>query len=185
MTETQLLSVLADHRPTDATESAYIQEFRSLLVDTPAPFDRAQLHPGHITASAFVLSPDRARLLLIHHAKLGLWLQPGGHVDPTDADVLAAAQREVLEETRVGTTPAADLVKGLLDVDIHDIPANPRKGEGPHRHFDCRVLLQAADWAFTAGSDALDARWVEVHKVTDAGTDDSVRRAVRKLLEIL
>jgi len=177
-----LQPLLARHAPADAREAAYLERIRALLTDTRAPFSRSQLEPGHVTASAFVLDPSGRELLLIHHGKLGLWLQPGGHVDADDADILAAARREVAEEaglTDLGTVPGAPI---LLDVDIHDIPANPRKGEGPHAHFDVRVLLQARTRDLDAGSDALDARWVPLEQVQDAGTDDSVRRAVRKLL---
>jgi len=149
------------------------------LIEVDAPFSRKRFDPGHFTASAFVLSPDETKLLLILHGKLGLWLQPGGHIDADDADVVAACQREVAEET--GLTDVELLGDGLLDLDIHPIPANPKKGEGPHEHFDVRVLLRSRTWDFAAGSDAVDARWVPVDEVVDAGTDDSVLRAVRRV----
>lgn len=174
--------LLAAHRPADAREADFVVRIRQLLADTPAPFSRKQTEPGHVTASAFVLSPDGADVLLIHHGKLGIWVQPGGHVDPEDADILSAARREVAEETGMTGLVLEPGSPTLLDVDIHDIPANPRKGEGPHGHYDVRLLFRATDRAFRAGSDALDARWVPLEQVEDAGTDDSVRRAVRKLI---
>ena len=153
----------------------------SELLDTPGdPFSRGHFDPGHITASAFVLSPDGEDLLLILHGKLGLWLQPGGHVDPTDPDVLAAARREVAEEVGLGDEDVE--FGGLLDLDVHPIPPNPKKGEPAHEHFDVRILLTSRTRSFRVGSDAKDARWVPLSDVQDAGTDDSVRRAVRKLL---
>lgn len=183
MDKVSLLTLLREHQPADATEAGYIARMVEMVEGTDAPFSRAQTEPGHITASAFVLDPTGRELMLIHHAKLGLWLQPGGHVDAEDADIFAAALREVAEETGLVDVSLAPGFPRLLDVDIHAIPANPKKGEGPHEHFDVRILLQSRTRDFTAGSDALAARWVALPEVQDAGTDDSVRRAVRKLLD--
>ncbi|MFY0311407.1 hypothetical protein ACFMBG_16070 [Leisingera sp. D0M16] len=36
---------------------------------------------GHVTGSAFVMSPDMKSVLLTHHRKLGRWFQLGGHCD--------------------------------------------------------------------------------------------------------
>lgn len=40
---------------------------------------------------------DGDYVLLVHHRKAGLWLPPGGHVDP-DETPLQTAQREITEE---------------------------------------------------------------------------------------
>lgn len=174
---TDLGELLAAHRPADAREAGFLERMLRLLAVPGDPFSRDHFDPGHFTASSFVLSPDRGSLLLILHGKLGLWLQPGGHIDPGDPDVLAAARREVSEE--VGITELDVLGDGLLDVDIHDIPA--LKGDPPHQHFDVRFCFAARSLSFVAGSDAKAARWVPLGDVPDAGTDDSVLRAVRKL----
>ncbi len=179
-----LRALVRAHEPVDATEAGHRARMLALL-DVPAdPFARTHFGPGHFTASAFVLSPDARALLLILHSKLGLWLQPGGHIDPDDADVVAAARREVAEETGVldlAGVPGAP----LLDLDVHGIPPNPRKGEPAHEHFDVRVLFQARSWDFAAGSDAQAARWVSLPDVVDAGTDESVLRAVRRIATLV
>ncbi len=70
----------------------------AFLDELPAPFPRH--HPrAHFTASALVVDPSRARTALVHHRKLGIWVQPGGHLDADDASYEAAALREVREET--------------------------------------------------------------------------------------
>ena len=169
---------LTAFEPADELEATHRARMFELLA-RPDAFSRSCFDPGHFTASAFVLSPDGVDLLLILHAKLGLWLQPGGHVDPEDVDLLAGARREVEEETGI----AELTVEGaLLDVDIHRLPPHPKKDEPGHEHFDVRFLFRAASRDFVAGSDALDARWVPLAEVASAGTDESVERAVRKLL---
>ena len=78
----------------DATEASYVARMVE-LTEREAACERSHFAPGHFTASAFVLSPDRRELILIHHKKLGIWVQPGGHVETSDEDLLSAARREV------------------------------------------------------------------------------------------
>lgn len=130
--------------------------------------------PGHVTASAFVVDREHRRLLLIHHGKLHLWLQPGGHVDPGE-DVLTAAIREVQEETGVVGVPLHD---GIFDVDVHPIPASRRP---PHRHYDVRFLLEATSEDLMDSDEVLGVRWVPFDDVADLASDASVVRATAKL----
>jgi 8-oxo-dGTP pyrophosphatase MutT (NUDIX family) len=173
----QLRDLLLQFRASDANERAFIKRMLAL---TTAPGDALSSEhylPGHFTASAFVLSPDKRSLLLIFHSKLKRWLQPGGHIDPLDTDVLAAALREVQEETGLGQVVPCS--PQIFDVDIHEIPArDPRPA---HLHFDVRFLLQATTAEYQAGSDAQAARWVPLHEVNALQSDESVLRAVRKL----
>lgn len=174
-------SLVADHRPVDALEEAHQAEILAMLDHTPGPLARDSFDPGHITASAFVLAPTLDRLLLIWHSKLARWLQPGGHLDAADADVFAAARREVAEETGLTDLAAGPGFPRLLDVDVHVIPPNPKKQEPAHRHFDLRIALVAASTHAVAGDDALAVRWVDLSELTSIDTDESVRRAAARL----
>ncbi len=141
------------------------------------PCQRDHFVPGHFTASAFVLSPERDALLLIFHGKLARWLQPGGHVDPQDPDLLAAARREVTEE--VGLTQLELLAPAPFDVDVHEIP--PLRGDPAHRHYDVRFLFRAETREVQAASDAKAARWVPLPEIDLEISDRSVMRALEKL----
>jgi 8-oxo-dGTP pyrophosphatase MutT (NUDIX family) len=55
--------------------------------------------PEHFTASVLVLDESWERVLLTHHRKAGVWLQFGGHLEPGDDSLYAAAVREVAEES--------------------------------------------------------------------------------------
>lgn len=150
-----------------------------------AACERSHFAPGHFTASAFVLSPDGRDLVLIHHKKLGIWVQPGGHVDAADADLESAARREVAEEVGLtelepwGAERLGSGAAGLFDVDIHVIPA--RKAEPAHEHFDVRFAFRAQSRTLVLSEEVRDLRWVPLSEMDGMATDDSVMRAVKKL----
>ena len=180
MRRQHLVDLLENHQPHTEEEAGYRERMLSLVRAKGDAFSRSHYDPGHFTCSSFVLSPDREALLLIAHSKLKRWLQPGGHTEPTDADVFAAARREVAEETGI---TELELVDGLclFDLDIHAIP--PLGDSPPHEHFDLRFLFVAENYSFQAGSDASDARWVPLDQVSSHESDQSVMRAVSKLRE--
>lgn len=153
---------------------------RSLtLVHGSDPTDRDHFVPGHFTASGFVVSPDGASLLLIHHRRFDRWLQPGGHIDPGDPSPIAAAAREVLEETGIQTTPIGD---GLIDVDIHHIP--PRDPEPSHEHFDLRFAFLALTTDLIADDEVNDAVWARWEDLERYRVDGSVDRASGSLRRV-
>jgi 8-oxo-dGTP pyrophosphatase MutT (NUDIX family) len=96
---------------------------------------------GHFVASAVVLNPARDRALVIHHNFLKKILFPGGHIDQGE-DPMISAFREVFEETGYHARPLAAFP---INIDSHDIPANPAKNEGAHRHHDLLFLGEAND----------------------------------------
>lgn len=181
--QAHLRRLLDEFVPADERERRHRARILQLIEGTAAPFSREQYEPGHVTASAFVLNSDKSALLLILHSKLQLWLQPGGHVEADDPDVLASTRREVLEE--VGLSALELLQPGLFDVDVHEIPA--RRDQPAHEHFDVRFVFTTREREPKAGSDARDARWVPLSLLLTAdkdgayASDESVMRAVRKL----
>ncbi len=123
------------------------------LAATPSKFERNDFEPGHFTASAVLADRATRRLLLIFHPKLDRWLQPGGHFDPTDTSVVAAAAREVGEETGVLVDPLAAVPMAL---ETHRIPA---WGEEPsHLHLDLRFLFEVPEREQRLTAE-LETRW--------------------------
>lgn len=137
---------------------------------------RRECGPGHLTGSAWVVSPDRTRTLLTHHHKLDKWLQLGGHADG-DPDLLAVALREAREES--GLTNVRAVSAEIFDVDRHWIPA--RKSDPGHWHYDLRFLIEADPAeALVISSESKDLAWVEVARVTALNAEESMARMVRK-----
>ena len=87
---------------------------------------------GHITASGLVIRDGK--VLLIYHPYIKAWFQPGGHIDVGE-DPIDAAIREVHEETGFICSPDPNYLDPI-DIDVHEIPANPKKREGTHLHID-------------------------------------------------
>ena len=134
--------------------------------------------PGHFTGSAWLVSADGERALLLHHRKLGIWVQPGGHADG-DGDLAAVALREAEEETGLpGLCPEG----GVFDLDRHLIP--PRGSDPAHFHYDVRFVLRAgASEAFVVNGESHAMAWRPIREIaTDPEADESVRRMARKWL---
>lgn len=139
---------------------------------------------GHITASGFVLSPDGKKLALVRHKILGRYLQPGGHVEETDQNVLAAALREVLEETDIQSCRHLPFHSDPLvpiDIDTHEIPANPKRNEPPHLHHDFRFLFRSeSEVAPARRRRSGESQWIW-RPVKDAIAEETFKLVLTKL----
>ncbi|MFF0365191.1 NUDIX hydrolase [Streptomyces fungicidicus] len=123
---------------------------------------------GHITASGLVIDPERGRVLLTLHRKLEMWLQMGGHCEPGDVSLAAAALREATEES--GIAGLALVPGGPVRLDRHHTPCA--------WHLDVQYAALAPAGAVEAISDeSLDLRWLPYDEVADVA-DASVTRLV-------
>ena len=151
-----------------------------LLRTSSAPFSRTTFEPGHVTASAIVLSPNGTQVLLVHHERLGRWLQPGGHLEPSDATIGATARRELREET--GLAVPADVDGVLVAVDVHQIPA--ARGEPEHWHHDLMFYFPLPD-GVALPKEGPAVRWFAVDDLEELGADLAVRRGVARALALI
>ena len=129
---------------------------------------------GHLTASAWVVNHDATRGLVLLHAKIGRWLQPGGHADG-EPSLWGVALREATEETGID---GLEIWTEPIDVDVH-LFVNRQQAEPSHLHFDVRYVVRCPPGASPRGNHESDAlQWVTADRLTDAdlGLDASTRR---------
>ena len=142
----------------------------NIILSSSSPFSRVTTQ-GHITASGLVIKDDKA--LLIFHPYIKRWFQPGGHIDEGESPIEAAI-REVYEETGYVCEIDPDNQE-LLDIDIHEIPANPKKGEPAHLHIDLlyglKVLRQEQSM------EDIECRWLTLTDIESA----RIQRVLAKL----
>jgi 8-oxo-dGTP pyrophosphatase MutT (NUDIX family) len=146
VTSREISHTLSRYLASQPGEQESVAPLLSSLAEGADVTSRAAV-PGHVTCGAAVIN-DTGKVLVIRHKALKRWLLPGGHLDPGDPGLLAAARRELAEETGIPWQQAVsppDLDRIPLDIDVHHIPANPAKGEPAHWHADFRFAFWVTD----------------------------------------
>jgi 8-oxo-dGTP pyrophosphatase MutT (NUDIX family) len=155
--------------PADDREARSQAEFLAALDRLERPCDE-HADPTHVTASGVVIG---TRGVLLHrHKRMGIWLQPGGHIEPGETPE-DAALREVYEETglRLAHPPEGPR---LVHVDVHAAPKD-------HTHLDLRYLLTAGDADPTPPAhESQDVRWFTWDEAI-AAADPGLVGALRSL----
>jgi ADP-ribose pyrophosphatase YjhB (NUDIX family) len=164
-----LAELLRRHVALDEREEADRIAMLKLADELARPLSRAE-PSAHFTASAFVVDAACTRTCLVTHAKLGRLLQPGGHIEPSDASLEAAALREAREETALELTFHLDAPRPF-DLDIHEIPERP--DEPAHFHLDVRYLLVGS------GEPCAGAAWYAIGAAGDESVDRLAAKALR------
>ena len=160
-------------------EGETVERIRSLVAGHPDCFERTCL-TGHITGSAWIVSPDCSKFLMTRHRIFDRWLQLGGHSDGCTQPHLVAL-REAEEESGLSGFGLYREPEGFvpLDVDIHAIAA--RAGVPGHAHFDLRYLLMASvEKPLKISDESHDLRWFERNELMETIHEESVLRMLHK-----
>ena len=173
--------LLDRYRPEGEAETTDLGRVRALADITRNPWRREL--PLHVTASALIVHPPTARVLLRWHERQQAWLQVGGHGDPGETDPLAIAVREAAEETGL-----ADLVPWpdaqLRHLVIVDVPAGKR--EPAHEHADLRYFMatRTPDAARAENNDA-PLRWLSLAGAYKITSEVNLRETLARVERLL
>ena len=175
-------AALQNHHAADAIEARHQATVSQFVYENSDVFWQRQTIAGHVTGSAFVVNTAFTHTLLLHHAKLERWVQPGGHLDDSDASPAAGALREAIEETGISTLQLADIA--LFDIDVHAIPARDKNGENEpaHLHHDARYLVLSSDETVTLSAESLGFRWVKLTELAAGNHESGLVRMAKKAL---
>lgn len=173
-----LVSLLRLHRAGDIDEQSHCARTVAFIERNADRWWRRTTLEGHATASAWVVNTAHTHALLLHHAKLDRWVQPGGHIDDADASPGLAAMREAREETGLSNLILAS--NRPFDIDVHEIPG--RGDEPAHLHYDLRYLIISPDAAVSISAESLAARWMTMTELASATQERSISRMAEKIL---
>ncbi len=164
-----VLGAVRARQPVDARERGALADFIERFTTLADPFDE-HAGPVHVTASALVTG--RRGVVLHRHKRLGIWLQPGGHIDPGEMP-WDAARREAAEETGLTVHPLGDPT-AVAHVDVHPGPRG-------HTHLDLRYHLVADDAEpdppAGESQEVSWFPWARAVDVADAGLEGALRAA--------
>lgn len=153
------------------------QDFLTLALSEPDAAFR-DCAPDHITASALVFSAELTHVALLFHPKFDRWLQMGGHCEPSDRSISAAALREAREESGMSTI-ALDPIPVWLS--RHRVKCWP---DG--HHLDVQFLARAEPGAIlTCSEESTDVRWFaldEVASVSDESVKELLGASLKRIL---
>ena len=100
----------------------------------------------HLTASAWVINPERTKILMAYHNIYHAWSWLGGHADGV-ADLLSVALREVAEESGIRKVKA--LSENIFSIEVLTVDGHEKRGKyvPSHLHVNVTYLLEADDKA--------------------------------------
>lgn len=96
----------------------------------------------HLTASAWVVNPDRSQVLMAYHNIYNAWSWLGGHADG-ERNLLSVALREVREES--GLSVVRPVIKDLFSLEILTVDGHEKRDRYicSHLHLNVTYLLEA------------------------------------------
>lgn len=140
---------------------------------------------AHLTASAWVVSPDRKYVLMAYHNLYDSWAWLGGHADG-EADLQAVAAREAREES--GIREVRPLTDMPVSLEILTVDGHEKKGKyvSSHLHLNLTYLFEAdMDQALAVKPDENSGvAWIPVEEIVVRSTEPwFVKRIYSKLCE--
>ena len=171
-------------RPGCEQEEKDRQELLSWLDSGVDIYSRA-CNTAHLTASAWVVSPDREQVLMIYHNIYRSWAWMGGHADGME-DLRAVAEKEVREEC--GLEELTALSDGIFSLEVLTVDGHEKRGHyvSSHLHLNVTYLFEADPSApvFIKPDENSGVAWIPTGEVAAKVTEPwMTARIYRKLID--
>ena len=140
---------------------------------------------AHLTASAWVVSPDRKWVLMAYHNIYNSWAWLGGHADG-DANLHDVARKEVIEES--GVSHLKFLFDEPFSIEILSVDGHVKRGEyvSTHLHLNVTYLIEAdpSDQTESKPDENSAVAWIPVEEIAEKSTEPwFVEHVYQKLCE--
>ena len=99
---------------------------------------------AHMTASAWIVNPERTKVLMAYHNIYHSWSWLGGHADG-ETDLLKVALKEAREES--GIHHVKPVSEQIYSLEVLTVDGHVKRGEyvSSHLHLNVTYLLQAEE----------------------------------------
>jgi 8-oxo-dGTP pyrophosphatase MutT (NUDIX family) len=141
---------------------------------------------SHLCSSAFIVNPERNKVLCIYHNIFQSWTFPGGHADGDD-DMLYVAKKELMEETSLknfkvlSTTP--------ISIDVIGVQSHFRKGAfvPSHIHLSFTYLIEADEKEAVSilADENSDIAWLTFDELFEKCSEPYMIKVFKKIKEKL
>ena len=137
----ELVDALNRFRPCNEQEETDKKQILSLLSSGQDLYTRDN-PVAHLTASSWVVSPDRKQVLLVYHNLYRSWSWMGGHADG-DRDLCQVALRETREES--GLEDLTLVSPEIFSLESLTVDGHEKRGNyiSSHLHLNVTYLLEA------------------------------------------
>lgn len=184
MTRWEQIEQIAAYAPYNAQEAADKALILRWLEASEDAFCREN-PVAHMTASAWVVSPDRSKVLMAYHNIYRSWSWLGGHADG-ETDLLAVALREVQEEA--GVTHVRPVSQEIFSIESLTVDGHVKRGQyvSSHLHLNVTYLLEAdpAEAVHSKADENSGVAWFAPDEALARSTEPwFVERVYKKLIE--
>ena len=178
----KIVEEIKKYRPCNAQE----QRDQALILDFLEKNGDAFLQSNllaHMTASSWIVNPERTKTLMVYHNIYDSWSWTGGHADG-ETDLLSVALREAREET--GIEHVRPLSPEIFSLEVLTVDGHEKRGEyvPSHLHINVTYLLEAeeSDTLHICREENSGVAWFTLEEALKASTEPwFVERIYKKL----
>ena len=178
----KIIEEIKKYRPCNAQEQRDQTLILDFLEKNGDAFLRSNLL-AHMTASSWIVNPERTKTLMVYHNLYDSWSWTGGHADG-ETDLLSVALREAREET--GIEHVRPVSPEIFSLEVLTVDGHEKRGEyvPSHLHMNVTYLLEAeeSDTLHACREENSGVAWFTLEEALKASSEPwFVERIYKKL----